>query len=207
MIRQIVVEQEDGKPDLVGLLLTSRDLSESESAKLGERLARLENVRPYDSLRGQYKGIRWKWVPTDRVTSGLEFQTITVPRGTVAGAPRAVTYGHIRDLELLAAADKALAPATFRDWQRKMVAEIDPLAPFRAVENEWKDIPFAENPEMRAWRERHQGAMQASRSLMNLVADEPPCDSLPAWLWVVAALVVIGVLIAVASPAFIAGVL
>lgn len=151
MIRQIVVEQEDGKPDLVGLLLTSRDLPQAEAVKLGERLARMEQVRNSDSLRGQYKGIRWKWVPVDHVTPGLEFHTIVVPRGTLAGASRAVTS--------------------------RGIVEVDQFA--------------------------------VSKRLMQLVAEDVarPCDGFPAWLWVVAALVVLGVLVAVVSPAFIAGVL
>ena len=199
MIRQIVVEQGDGKPDLVGLLLTSRDLPEAESAKLGERLARLEPARTCDSLRGNYKGIRWRWVATDHVTQGLEFHTIVVPRGTAAGEPPAVTYRDIVELEELVAADHVASAAVALGVTRDQLEEDLAGVHFGSTVTFRKHAAVGKSELVATeyWYGERTG-----------FPDQAPCDTLPAWLlWLVAALVVAGVIAAIASPAFIAGVL
>jgi hypothetical protein len=81
MIRQFFVEQGEGKPYLTGILLLGGDIEEADVLKLGERLARLN-----EPARGTVDGIRWKYVPTDHPTPGLEYITVVVPHGTPAAS-------------------------------------------------------------------------------------------------------------------------
>lgn len=253
MIRQIVVEQEDGKPDLVGLLLTSRDLPETESVKLGERLARMEQVRSSESLRGQYKGIRWKWVPVDHVTPGLEFHTIVVPRGTppveigvhtgvdgallpvstVCGLPAAKLARALDECDYTRGVSPVHQALSSQILQQRITAPEPPagvvLEATVSIGGGLETTVPISRGEARAFdRVRARAAAKNAADAGFMYPNRPaasvaraaaidhrvrrnapgsPCDRFPAWLWVVATLVVIGVIAAIVSPAFIAGVL
>jgi hypothetical protein len=111
MIRQFIVSQEAGKPNLTGLLLLAGDLEEADVLKLGERLARLN-----EPAKGLVNGVRWKYVPTDHPTPGLEYITVQVP--SVDPAYRVAVVCQDSASEILAALGPELA-ADFRLIERQ----------------------------------------------------------------------------------------